>query len=166
MTHRLVNIAAVGLALALFAGAYALAAASENRGGTVALATESGEFLLPMALAEAVDAAAREHGDDPDALGRAVAEILRECAECAEDADLSRAVAAFAIFHVRGRSAFVAAVTQALAAARPEASAEPLLAALPQLRPAGARASASADGEGSEQALATLENPSQISPVE
>ena len=157
----------VAMALALSAAtlhAQEQSTVTEQPDGTVAVTVEEGQIVVPAQVAEDVVAAVGEHAEDPQALEQAIREIVAEHAGSADDADLATAIAALAIFHAGARSATTDAIMRGAIAANPVVPAAALLADLPTLA-----SNPRTDDAAQRQVAvlqATVENPSQVSPVQ
>ena len=143
----------------------AQAAVTERGDGAVELAVGDRQFVLSASVAGRLYAAVRDHLDDPGTLSRAITAIIDDCAECRADAGQVEAIVAFALFYARGRSAAVDTILRAATASDPDLSGEYLLALLPLL-PRTVTPGPDAAEEELAQLQATVENPSQISPVQ
>ena len=167
---------------------YAQTTVTEQADGSAAVSVEDSRIVVPAAVVDRVEAAARDHADDPQALREAIEAIIAEYAPGPGDAALASAIAVLAIDRSRARSAVFAerglreaplvlaidrsrarsasidAVIRGAFAANPNVSSGALLAAVPGLG-ASPRAQ-EAEQRRLAQLQATVENPSQISPVQ
>ncbi|WP_446830498.1 hypothetical protein [Candidatus Foliamicus sp.] len=137
---------------------------TEEADGSVSVSIEQERFTVPAPVAAAVRDAVRNHSDDPDALQSAIRAVIAEHAAGPDAADYATAIAALAISLSRARSASVDAVLRGAAAANPAVSVATLLTALPDLR--GVPRTREDADERMVLLQATVENPSQISPVQ
>lgn len=154
-------------ALLLLAGAQAqerstTSAERANDGVVVRLGTE--RIVIPTPLAEAVERAVREYADHPGALEQAIHAIISRRAGGANSTSLAAAVATFAILRAESNSALIAAIMRGAAQGNPKLSIETIFAALPALQ--GERNPEQVGERELIQAQATVENPSQVSPVQ
>ena len=143
---------------------YAQTTVTEQADGSAAVSVEDSRIVVPAAVVDRVEAAARDHADDPQALREAIEAIIAEYAPGPGDAALASAIAVLAIDRSRARSASIDAVIRGAFAANPNVSSGALLAAVPGLG-ASPRAQ-EAEQRRLAQLQATVENPSQISPVQ
>lgn len=159
--------AMVAMALALSAAtlhAQEQSTVIEQPDGTVAVTVEERRIVVPAPVAEDVVVAVGEHSEDPQVLEEAIGAIVAEHAGSADDADLAAAIAALAIFHAGVRSSSTDAIMRGVIAANPEVRAGPLVAALPTL---GSNPRLEDAAQRQLAVLqATVENPSQVSPVQ
>lgn len=139
-------------------------AVSEQADGSVAVSVEGEQFVVPASVAEAVVAAVAEHADDPEALQDAIRAIIAANAAVSNDAGLAVAIAVLAIYHAGSDSASIAAIVNGTTAASADAPVAVIVAAMPTL---DAQVDAQeADPRQLAQLQATVENPSQVSPVQ
>lgn len=159
--------ALAAMALAISAAslqAQAQSTVTEQPDGTVAVTVEERQIVVPAQVADEIVVAVGEHSEDPQALEQAVREIVAEHAGSAGDADLATAIAALAIFHAGVRSSTTDAIMRGAIAANPVVPAAVLLAELPTL-PTTPRTEDTAQRQLA-VLQATVENPSQVSPVQ
>ena len=163
---RVGSLAAIAVMALLLAGVQAKAqeAVSEQGDGSVAVSVEGEQFVVSASIAAAVAAAVGEHSDDPEALKEAIRAIIAKNAAGSDDTGLATAIAALAIYHARTGSASIAAIVQGATVANPDVRAGAILAVMPTLR---AEVNAQeAVWRQLAQLRATVENPSQMSPVQ
>lgn len=166
-TSKPIRYVAAIAALAVFALWSAVQAqdtVTEQADGSVAVTIEGEQFLISAPVAEAVERAVLEHADDPAGLRDAIGAIVSENAGNPAAASLAAAIATLAVFHAGSDSPAIAAIALGASQGNGAVAGESLIAAIPGLRPE------SSPGEAFEESLvqaqATVENPSQVSPVQ
>ncbi len=163
-------MAALAVLSALLAGTHASAAAAQDAvnvqgDGSVVVSIEGDQFVIPAPVAEAIELAVAENADDPEALRLAIQAIISQNAGVPETAGLATAIAAFAVLNAGSNSPSIAAIALAATGGNSGVSGGSVIAAIPTLR-----AESGSPGEALEReivrAQATVENPSQVSPVQ
>ena len=159
----LATIAALAVSALLFA-VQAQSTVTEQPDGSLAVIVEGERFVIPALLAGAVERAVREHTDDPAGLRDAIRAIVRENAANPAVAGLAAAIATLALFHAGSDSPSIAAILLGATQGNSAVAGESLIATVSGL--------GSEPGPGHEfeaqlvRIRATVENPSQVSPVQ
>lgn len=157
----------IAVFFALLASVQALAqntVVSEQADGSVIVSMESGQLAISATVADAVELAVREHADDPEALRQAIRALIGQNAAGSGASDLATAIATLAVFHAGTDSASIAAIVHGASEGNSNVSGGAMLAAIPALSAGGN--SLEADERELASAQATVENPSQVSPVQ
>lgn len=137
---------------------------TEQADGSVAVVMEEERFVIPASVAQEVERAVGDHADDPEALRRAIGDIVGRTAGDAGEADLATAIAALAVFYAGPNSSSVAAIGLGVTEGNPAVSGAAVIEAIPALR--SEPSAAEAEEQQVIRAQATVENPAQISPVQ
>ena len=149
---------------ALWSTVQAQETVTEQADGSVAVTIEGEQFLIPAPVAEAVERVVLEYADDPAGLRDAIGAIVSENAGNPAAAGLAAAIATLAVFHAGLDSPAIAAIALGASQGNRDVAGESLIAAIPGLRPE--RSPGEAEEEALVKAQATVENPSQVSPVQ
>lgn len=151
-------------ALLANAQTWAQQSVTEQADGSVAISVEGERFVVPAPIAEEVELAVRGNEDDPEAIRQAIRAIISENAGNSESTGLATAIASLAVYYADTNSSSIAAVGLGVTQGNPGVSGGVVIAAIPALR------AKPGPEEIAEQELvraqATVENPSQVSPVQ
>lgn len=140
-------------------------AVTEQADGTVVVTLDERQVIVPASVVADVTSAVRDHADDPDALRLAIRMIVAEHAGSPDTANLASAIAVVAIFRAGVGSASADAIMRGATFGNPGVSAAAVLSVLPEIRPIEAGTPEAAQTQLA-QLQATVENPSQVSPVQ
>ncbi len=151
---------------ALLAGAQAGAQQSmiEQADGSVTISMEGEQYVIPGPLAEEVELAVRDNGDDPEAIRQAIRAIVSQNAGDSESTGMAAAIASLAVYYADTNSSSIAAIGLGVTQGNPGVSGGVVIAAIPALR-AQPGPEEIVERELA-RAQATVENPSQVSPVQ
>ena len=151
-------------ALLASAQAWAQQSITEQADGSVTISVEGEQFVIPAPIAEEVELAVRDNGDDPEAIRQAIRAIVSQNAGDSESTGLATAIASLAVYFADSNSSSIAAIGLGVTQGNPGVSGGVVIAAIPALR------AQPGPEEIAEQELvraqATVENPSQVSPVQ
>ena len=151
-------------ALLANAQTWAQQSVTEQADGSVTINMEGEQYVIPRSLAEEVELAVRDNGDDPEAIRQAIRAIVSQNAGDSESTSMAAAIASLAVHYADSNSSSIAAIGLGVTQGNPGVSGGVVIAAIPALR------AQPGPEEIAEQELvraqATVENPSQVSPVQ
>ncbi len=151
-------------ALLASAQAWAQQSITEQADGSVTISVEGEQFVIPAPIAEEVELAVRDNGDDPEAIRQAIRAIVSQNAGDSESTGLAAAIASLAVYFADTNSSSIAAIGLGVTQGNPGVSGGVVIAAIPALR-AEPGPDEIVERELA-RAQATVENPSQVSPVQ